>query len=222
MDEITETRVLANKILDRINGDPDDDLAMLSRQLLRAHEQLQAQQERIAALESELASNQKYSSLCEDHAANCKRGHMPSVICVRCLLTQAVKRYQQAEASLQSAQETLQEQTKKLGEIRQLQFKGASVHCYGSHVPPDVESCQQNAVKEPQGERLRNELEAWLIDNKIVGILMDTKDHFVSIDCAPKLPPNTRPVLTHWGAIRVETDEYGTYNPAPKEPQHES
>lgn len=30
--------ILANKILNRTNGDPDDDLAVLSRQLLRAHE----------------------------------------------------------------------------------------------------------------------------------------------------------------------------------------
>ena len=36
--EGTETRVLANRILDRPSGDPDDDLAMLSRQLLRADE----------------------------------------------------------------------------------------------------------------------------------------------------------------------------------------
>ena len=38
MDEYKATRVLANKILDRPSGDPDDELAMLSRQLLRADE----------------------------------------------------------------------------------------------------------------------------------------------------------------------------------------
>jgi len=32
--------VLANKILDRISADPDDDLAILARQLLRTREQL--------------------------------------------------------------------------------------------------------------------------------------------------------------------------------------
>jgi hypothetical protein len=42
MDEAQETRLLANKILDRINADPDDDLAMLSRQLLRADERIAA------------------------------------------------------------------------------------------------------------------------------------------------------------------------------------
>lgn len=33
-------RVLANEILERPNADPDDDLAILSRQLLRADEKL--------------------------------------------------------------------------------------------------------------------------------------------------------------------------------------
>jgi hypothetical protein len=32
--------ILANKVLDRINADPDDDLAVLARQLLRALERL--------------------------------------------------------------------------------------------------------------------------------------------------------------------------------------
>lgn len=40
MNEKASAIVLANKILDRINGDPDDDLAMLARQLLRALERL--------------------------------------------------------------------------------------------------------------------------------------------------------------------------------------
>jgi hypothetical protein len=35
MTELEDTVVLANKILDRISADPDDDLAMLSRQFLR-------------------------------------------------------------------------------------------------------------------------------------------------------------------------------------------
>ena len=33
---------LANKVLDRVSGDPDDDLAVLSRQLLRTREKLEA------------------------------------------------------------------------------------------------------------------------------------------------------------------------------------
>lgn len=38
MSERTDTLKLAHKILDRVNADPDDDLAMLSRQLLRGQE----------------------------------------------------------------------------------------------------------------------------------------------------------------------------------------
>jgi hypothetical protein len=36
--EFEDTVVLANKILDRISADPDDDLAMLARQFLRSRE----------------------------------------------------------------------------------------------------------------------------------------------------------------------------------------
>ena len=42
MKEAEEAIRLANKILDRINDDPDDDLAVLSRQLLRTREKLEA------------------------------------------------------------------------------------------------------------------------------------------------------------------------------------
>lgn len=38
MSEIEEALVLANRILDRPNADPDDDLAVLSRQLIRVTE----------------------------------------------------------------------------------------------------------------------------------------------------------------------------------------
>lgn len=40
MSEYERAAALANAILDRINADPDDDLAVLSRQLLRAQEAL--------------------------------------------------------------------------------------------------------------------------------------------------------------------------------------
>jgi hypothetical protein len=36
--EFEDTVVLANKILDRISADPDDELAMLARQFLRSRE----------------------------------------------------------------------------------------------------------------------------------------------------------------------------------------
>jgi hypothetical protein len=51
MSETGEARVLANRILDRPSGDPDDDLAVLSRQLLRADEWI----ERAADMFSNLA-----------------------------------------------------------------------------------------------------------------------------------------------------------------------
>ena len=38
MPELQQALILANKILDRINADPDDDLAILARQLIRQHE----------------------------------------------------------------------------------------------------------------------------------------------------------------------------------------
>ena len=40
MSEKEDAIILANKVLDRINADPDDDLAVLARQLLRALERL--------------------------------------------------------------------------------------------------------------------------------------------------------------------------------------
>lgn len=36
IDETANATILANKVLDRVNGDPDDDLAVLARQFLRA------------------------------------------------------------------------------------------------------------------------------------------------------------------------------------------
>jgi hypothetical protein len=40
MTEKDEAILLANKVLDRPSGDPDDDLAVLARQFLRALERL--------------------------------------------------------------------------------------------------------------------------------------------------------------------------------------
>lgn len=40
MSELEDSIILANKVLDRINADPDDDLAVLARQLLRHQEWL--------------------------------------------------------------------------------------------------------------------------------------------------------------------------------------
>ncbi len=40
MDELTHAYLLADKVLDRPNADPDDDMAMLARQLMRTLEKL--------------------------------------------------------------------------------------------------------------------------------------------------------------------------------------
>lgn len=43
MTESEEAVIIANKVLDRINADPDDDLAILARELLRLRELLDRQ-----------------------------------------------------------------------------------------------------------------------------------------------------------------------------------
>lgn len=43
MTESEEAVIIANKVLDRINADPDDDLAILARELLRLRELLDLQ-----------------------------------------------------------------------------------------------------------------------------------------------------------------------------------
>jgi hypothetical protein len=48
MPETDYALLLANKILDRINADPDDDLAVLARQFLRAHEARDLLKEKVA------------------------------------------------------------------------------------------------------------------------------------------------------------------------------
>jgi hypothetical protein len=42
MTELEQAVLLANKVLDRVNADPDDDLAILARQFLRARERIGA------------------------------------------------------------------------------------------------------------------------------------------------------------------------------------
>lgn len=54
MNENAETRLLADRILDRPSGDADDDLAMLSRQLLRTDEQVLARDNEISVFKTML------------------------------------------------------------------------------------------------------------------------------------------------------------------------
>ena len=53
MDERDEAVVLANHLLDQPLCDPDDDLRVLSRQLLRRHEEIEHLQRYINILESQ-------------------------------------------------------------------------------------------------------------------------------------------------------------------------
>jgi hypothetical protein len=74
---------------------------------------------------------------------------------------------------------------------------------YPSWIAPDEKDVEANKTKEPEGERIRAELIDFLERNKICGILMDTSHHHVSIDWGPRLPSETKGVLTLWGSIRV-------------------
>ncbi len=74
------------------------------------------------------------------------------------------------------------------------------------HVAPDREAVEANGYFEPEGERIRKELEDFLIRNKIVGIMMDTEEHCIDIQIA-KLPPRIKPVLTLWGSVYVRDCE---------------
>ncbi len=74
-----------------------------------------------------------------------------------------------------------------------------------NHIAPDRVALEANKKHEPLGEQIRGELEALLNKYQIVSILLDTDEHQVSIDSA-KLPPNIKPVLTHWGSIYVKDE----------------
>lgn len=76
---------------------------------------------------------------------------------------------------------------------------------YSSHVAPDKDAIAKNAVKEPDGERIRAELEDFLTRNKIISIFLDTEHHLVDIQI-DKLPPEMKPVLTLWGSIFIRND----------------
>lgn len=73
------------------------------------------------------------------------------------------------------------------------------------HTPPDEEYIKRNALKEPEGERIRKELIEFLERNKIVGILLDTATHTVEVNVG-KLPDRLKTVLTKYGAISVVDD----------------
>lgn len=54
MSELNDTITLAGKVLDRANADPDDDLAMLSRQFFRARAMIDRLREELGVASSAL------------------------------------------------------------------------------------------------------------------------------------------------------------------------
>lgn len=75
-----------------------------------------------------------------------------------------------------------------------------------SHIAPDREDIYKNIANEPEGERIRQELEDFLRRNNIVSILLDTEEHCIDIDIV-KLPPRIKHVLTWWGSVFVRDDD---------------
>lgn len=66
MTETEQAVILANKILDRVHADPDDDMAVMARQLLRAMERPLAAVQ-IYSAATTLAMNNRQTAG-EDHA----------------------------------------------------------------------------------------------------------------------------------------------------------
>jgi hypothetical protein len=93
----------------------------------------------------------------------------------------------------------------KLRQYRQVHLGAIKIPEYhvGPHVSPGREFCQGNSLHEPEGERLRSELEIWLKENKIYGIVMDTQDHTVDIHYGPNMPDRIQSVLTKHGSIYI-------------------
>ena len=73
-----------------------------------------------------------------------------------------------------------------------------------NHIAPPKSELQANSISEPEGERIRGELIDFLNRNKIVSIFLDTENHQVNVDIAPRLPQRIKSVLTKWGSIYVE------------------
>lgn len=74
------------------------------------------------------------------------------------------------------------------------------------HVAPNPSDIERNRAKEPDGERLRQELTEWIERNGVVSMMLDTPTHYVEMGIA-KLPPRIKPILTLWGSIYQIDDE---------------
>lgn len=76
------------------------------------------------------------------------------------------------------------------------------------HESPDRSYIEKNKEVEPEGERIRAEMEDFIFRNKISGMYLDTDKHTVDIQIA-KLPPRIMSVLTKWGSIYVVDEREG-------------
>ncbi len=90
---------------------------------------------------------------------------------------------------------------------------------YSDWTPPPDEAVELNKVVEPEGERLRAELTEWLKKNKIVSAIIETKEHFITIDIGSCLPDQMKSVLTVHGSIYIRDMESCQHEPAPYEPR---
>ncbi|MDE2100617.1 MAG: hypothetical protein KGL39_25460 [Patescibacteria group bacterium] len=76
------------------------------------------------------------------------------------------------------------------------------------HTPPDRQAIEANRQKEPEGERIRAELEKFISRNGIVSVLLDTDKHEVRIDIR-RLPSRIKNVLSLYGSIYVDDTKGG-------------
>lgn len=75
------------------------------------------------------------------------------------------------------------------------------------HVVPEQSDIEANRSKEPERERIRQELIDFLERNKICGILLYTPHHHVDIQYCPLLPDEIHNVLSLRGSIYIVVKE---------------
>lgn len=108
--------------------------------------------------------------------------------------------------TVEAERDRLAQENEKLVKQRDDARSGVKLTSPYDHVRPNRSDIEQNKIVEPLGEKLRSELEAWLAENHIVSVFMDTEEHTVRIDIA-KLPPEITLVLRAWGSIYVKAQD---------------
>jgi hypothetical protein len=74
---------------------------------------------------------------------------------------------------------------------------------YPGWTEPPKDGIEENRLKEPEGERIRAELTAFLERNRICSAIIETRHHLVKIDFGPNLPQETRSRLSYHGGLHV-------------------